>query len=190
MPYKCKVWNFSLKTTIRTSKCLLYADHRLKGYFFLPLRIVFFRSSKIFITLLFAAVQYTYSSPCGTHLSLSVVVKYTFTWISFCKQHNICFFNNLTLSLTGSCPDHLQSHCWRPVRGPWREWHKQRKDYSDDVTAGLIRPPPVRREQFQPTCPLSLLTECTGHWVLGYSDYDVFLENDEGSRVYRCKKLF
>ncbi len=23
---------------------------------------------------------------------------------------------------------------------------------------------------------------------LGYSDYDVFLENDEGSRVYRCKK--
>jgi hypothetical protein len=23
--------------------------------------------------------------------------------------------------------------------------------------------------------------------VLGYSDYDVFLENDEGSRVYRCK---
>ncbi len=25
---------------------------------------------------------------------------------------------------------------------------------------------------------------------LGYSDYDVFLENDEGSRVYRCKKLF
>jgi hypothetical protein len=23
-----------------------------------------------------------------------------------------------------------------------------------------------------------------------YSDYDVFLENDEGSRVYRCKKLF
>jgi hypothetical protein len=27
-------------------------------------------------------------------------------------------------------------------------------------------------------------------WALGYSDYDVFLENDEGSRVYRCKKLF
>ncbi len=27
-------------------------------------------------------------------------------------------------------------------------------------------------------------------WSLGYSDYDVFLENDEGSRVYRCKKLF
>jgi hypothetical protein len=26
--------------------------------------------------------------------------------------------------------------------------------------------------------------------VLGYSDNDVFLENDEGSRVYRCKKLF
>jgi hypothetical protein len=26
--------------------------------------------------------------------------------------------------------------------------------------------------------------------TLGYSDYDVFLENDEGSRVYRCKKLF
>jgi hypothetical protein len=25
--------------------------------------------------------------------------------------------------------------------------------------------------------------------LLGYSDYDVFLENDEGSRVYRCKKL-
>jgi hypothetical protein len=25
-------------------------------------------------------------------------------------------------------------------------------------------------------------------WRLGYSDYDVFLENDEGSRVYRCKK--
>jgi hypothetical protein len=25
---------------------------------------------------------------------------------------------------------------------------------------------------------------------LGYSDYDVFLENDEGSRVFRCKKLF
>ncbi len=29
-----------------------------------------------------------------------------------------------------------------------------------------------------------------GECVLGYSDYDVFLENDEGSRVYRCKKLF
>jgi hypothetical protein len=28
------------------------------------------------------------------------------------------------------------------------------------------------------------------HYALGYSDYDVFLENDEGSRVYRCKKLF
>jgi hypothetical protein len=28
------------------------------------------------------------------------------------------------------------------------------------------------------------------HGTLGYSDYDVFLENDEGSRVYRCKKLF
>ncbi len=27
-------------------------------------------------------------------------------------------------------------------------------------------------------------------FALGYSDYDVFLENDEGSRVYRCKKLF
>ncbi len=27
-------------------------------------------------------------------------------------------------------------------------------------------------------------------YTLGYSDYDVFLENDEGSRVYRCKKLF
>ncbi len=26
--------------------------------------------------------------------------------------------------------------------------------------------------------------------TVGYSDYDVFLENDEGSRVYRCKKLF
>ncbi len=26
--------------------------------------------------------------------------------------------------------------------------------------------------------------------TLGYSDYDVFLENDRGSRVYRCKKLF
>jgi hypothetical protein len=26
--------------------------------------------------------------------------------------------------------------------------------------------------------------------TIGYSDYDVFLENDEGSRVYRCKKLF
>ncbi len=26
--------------------------------------------------------------------------------------------------------------------------------------------------------------------VLGYSDYDVFVENDEGLRVYRCKKLF
>ncbi len=26
--------------------------------------------------------------------------------------------------------------------------------------------------------------------ALGYSDYDVFFENDEGSRVYRCKKLF
>ncbi len=25
-------------------------------------------------------------------------------------------------------------------------------------------------------------------WGVGYSDYDVFLENDEGSRVYRCKK--
>jgi hypothetical protein len=25
---------------------------------------------------------------------------------------------------------------------------------------------------------------------VGYSDYDVFLEYDEGSRVYRCKKLF
>jgi hypothetical protein len=23
-----------------------------------------------------------------------------------------------------------------------------------------------------------------------YSDYDIFLENDEGSRVYGCKKLF
>jgi hypothetical protein len=23
-----------------------------------------------------------------------------------------------------------------------------------------------------------------------YSDYDVFLENERGSRVYRCKKLF
>ncbi len=28
------------------------------------------------------------------------------------------------------------------------------------------------------------------HWIIGYSDYDVFLETDEGSRVYRCKKLF
>ncbi len=27
-------------------------------------------------------------------------------------------------------------------------------------------------------------------YILGYSDYDVFLENDEGSRLYRCKKLF
>ncbi len=27
-------------------------------------------------------------------------------------------------------------------------------------------------------------------YQLGYSDYDVFLESDEGSRVYRCKKLF
>jgi hypothetical protein len=27
-------------------------------------------------------------------------------------------------------------------------------------------------------------------WALGYSDFDVFLENDEGSGVYRCKKLF
>jgi hypothetical protein len=26
--------------------------------------------------------------------------------------------------------------------------------------------------------------------ALGYSDYDVFIEIDEGSRVYRCKKLF
>jgi hypothetical protein len=26
--------------------------------------------------------------------------------------------------------------------------------------------------------------------ILGFSDYDVFLENDRGSRVYRCKKLF
>ncbi len=26
--------------------------------------------------------------------------------------------------------------------------------------------------------------------LLGCSDYDVFFENDEGSRVYRCKKLF
>ncbi len=26
--------------------------------------------------------------------------------------------------------------------------------------------------------------------TVGYSDYDVFLENNEGSRVYRCKKLF
>jgi hypothetical protein len=25
---------------------------------------------------------------------------------------------------------------------------------------------------------------------VGYSDYDDFSENDEGSRVYRCKKLF
>jgi hypothetical protein len=25
---------------------------------------------------------------------------------------------------------------------------------------------------------------------LGYSDYDVYLENDRGSWVYRCKKLF
>ncbi len=32
----------------------------------------------------------------------------------------------------------------------------------------------------------SLIDEST----LGYSDYDVFLENDEGSRVYRCKKVF
>ncbi len=27
-------------------------------------------------------------------------------------------------------------------------------------------------------------------YILGYSDYDVFLENEEGSRVYWCKKLF
>jgi hypothetical protein len=27
-------------------------------------------------------------------------------------------------------------------------------------------------------------------WILGYSDFDVFLENERGSRVYRCKKLF
>jgi hypothetical protein len=27
-------------------------------------------------------------------------------------------------------------------------------------------------------------------WRVGYSDYDVFLENDEDSQVYRCKKLF
>jgi hypothetical protein len=26
--------------------------------------------------------------------------------------------------------------------------------------------------------------------TVGYSDYDVFLENDEGSRIYGCKKLF
>ncbi len=24
--------------------------------------------------------------------------------------------------------------------------------------------------------------------MLGYSDFDVFVENDSGSRVYRCKK--
>ncbi len=29
-----------------------------------------------------------------------------------------------------------------------------------------------------------------GGCLVGYSDYDVFLENDEGSQVYRCKKLF
>ncbi len=29
-----------------------------------------------------------------------------------------------------------------------------------------------------------------GGCILGYCDYDVFLENDRGSRVYRCKKLF
>ncbi len=62
-------------------------------------------------------------------------------------------------------PGHLQSHCWRPAQAPWRGRHYQRKDYSDDVTAGLRRPPPVRREQFQPTFPLSLSIECTGHWV-------------------------
>ncbi len=33
------------------------------------------------------------------------------------------------------------------------------------MTAGLIRPPPVRREQFQPPVPLSLSIEWTGHWV-------------------------
>jgi hypothetical protein len=26
--------------------------------------------------------------------------------------------------------------------------------------------------------------------TIGYSDYDVFLENHEGSRVYRCKSYF
>jgi hypothetical protein len=30
----------------------------------------------------------------------------------------------------------------------------------------------------------------TVDYTIGYSDYDVFLENDEGSRVYSCKKLF
>ncbi len=33
---------------------------------------------------------------------------------------------------------------------------------------------------------ITVLFECT----LGYSDYDGFLENYKGSRVYRCKKLF
>ncbi len=30
----------------------------------------------------------------------------------------------------------------------------------------------------------------THPYIIEYSDYDVFLENDEGSRVYRRKKLF
>ncbi len=39
---------------------------------------------------------------------------------------------------------------------------------------------------------ISNIKEVINLWIVlvGYSDYDVFLENDEGSRVYRCKKLF
>jgi hypothetical protein len=43
--------------------------------------------------------------------------------------------------------------------------------------------PMKEREALKPTSRKQTPT-------VGYSDYDVFLENDEGSRVYRCKKLF
>ncbi len=37
------------------------------------------------------------------------------------------------------------------------------------------------------TCPVVSVSR---FYNLGYSDCDVFLENDEGSWVYRCKKQF
>jgi hypothetical protein len=49
--------------------------------------------------------------------------------------------------------------------------------------------PAERADNLRYAPPISSLPLCT-LCSIGYSDYDVFLENDEGSRVYRCKKLF
>ncbi len=40
--------------------------------------------------------------------------------------------------------------------------------------------------------PIYAYVPCTAdnrHWTIRYSDYDILLESDRGSQVYRCNKL-